>query len=137
MDEKVEVSSNKDGNAKSEDEEIYNLAGVLENTIKHSQIEMIELHHIIDELRVESFSLEEYAEAQSKELLQRKQQVEEVQEKESVINENVEGLMMDIVAPEEETTRWKAATHQEAAAGKGVEQEYVAQGYRHADIEVG
>lgn len=107
--------------------QVIRMVGVLENTLKHSQIEMIELHQIVDELRAESVSLEEHAEAQSKELLQRKQQVEELQEKESVKNENVKGLMMDIVAAEEETTKWKAATHQEAAAGKGVEQEYVAQ----------
>ena len=39
----------------------------------------------------------------------------------------VEGLMMDIAAAEEEITRWKLAAQQEAAAGKAVEQEFVAQ----------
>nr|GEU60769.1 hypothetical protein [Tanacetum cinerariifolium] len=121
------VSSNKDGNAESEDDEISTLAGALENIIKQSQIEIIELQHTVDELRAESVSLKEHADAQSKELLQRKQQVEELQEKERVANENVEGLMMDIAAAEEEITRWKVAAQQEAEAGKGVEQEYVAQ----------
>ncbi|KVI05678.1 hypothetical protein Ccrd_015989 [Cynara cardunculus var. scolymus] len=69
----------------------------------------------------------EHAEAQARELLQRKQQVEELEEKERVANENVEGLMMDIAAAEEEITRWKVAAQQEAAAGKAVEQEYIAQ----------
>ncbi|PSS26911.1 hypothetical protein CEY00_Acc08208 [Actinidia chinensis var. chinensis] len=35
--------------------------------------------------------------------------------------------MMDIAAAEEEITRWKLAAQQEAAAGKAVEQEFVAQ----------
>lgn len=35
--------------------------------------------------------------------------------------------MMDIAAAEEEITRWKVAAQQEAAAGKAVEQEFVAQ----------
>lgn len=39
----------------------------------------------------------------------------------------VEGLMMDIAAAEEEITRWKVAAQQEAEAGKAVEQDYVAQ----------
>ena len=39
----------------------------------------------------------------------------------------IEGLMMDIAAAEEEITRWKVAAEQEAAAGTGVEQEFVAQ----------
>lgn len=43
----------------------------------------------------------------------------------------VEGLMMDIAAAEEEITRWKVAAQQEAEAGKGVEQEYIAQVCSH------
>ena len=39
----------------------------------------------------------------------------------------VEGLMMDIAGAEEEITRWKVASQQEAAAGKAVEQEFVEQ----------
>lgn len=34
---------------------------------------------------------------------------------------------MDIAAAEEEINRWKDAAEQEAAAGRGVEQEFVAQ----------
>ena len=36
---------------------------------------------------------------------------------------------MDIAAAEEEITRWKVAAEQEAAAGRAVEQEFVAQVY--------
>ena len=36
---------------------------------------------------------------------------------------------MDIAAAEEEITRWKVAAEEEAAAGKAVEQEYLAQVY--------
>ncbi|CAH1433929.1 unnamed protein product [Lactuca virosa] len=111
----------------TEDDEIYNLAGALENIIKQSQLEIIELQHTVDELRAESSLLKEHVEAQRKELLQRKQEVEELEEKERIANENVEGLMMDIAAAEEEIARWKVAAQQEAAAGKGVEHEYVSQ----------
>lgn len=34
---------------------------------------------------------------------------------------------MDIAAAEEEITRWKVAAEQEAAAGRAIEQEFVAQ----------
>lgn len=34
---------------------------------------------------------------------------------------------MDIAAAEEEITRWKVAAEQEAAAGRGIEQDFVAQ----------
>ncbi|KAL9997013.1 hypothetical protein Hdeb2414_s0657g00930691 [Helianthus debilis subsp. tardiflorus] len=122
------VSSNKDGTIElDDDDEISTLAGALENIIKQSQIEIIELQHSVEELRAESSLLKERVEAQAKELLQSKQKLEELEEKERVANENVEGLMMDIAAAEEEITRWKVAAQQEAAAGKAVEQDYVAQ----------
>lgn len=34
---------------------------------------------------------------------------------------------MDIAAAEEEITRWKVAAEQEAAAGRGIEQDFAAQ----------
>ncbi|GFY88184.1 hypothetical protein Acr_06g0001240 [Actinidia rufa] len=97
------------------------------NIIKQSQLEIIDLKHSVEELRAETSLLKEHVEAQTKELNYRKQRIEELEEKERVANENVEGLMMDIAAAEEEITRWKVAAQQEAAAGKAVEQEFVAQ----------
>lgn len=119
-------SDNSAGNSDNKDDEIYTLAGALENIIKQSQLEIIELQHTVDELRAETVFLKENAEAQTKELMQKRQQVEELKEKERVANENVEGLMLDIAAAEEEITRWKAAAQQEAEAGRAIEQEYVA-----------
>ncbi|KAJ9549436.1 hypothetical protein OSB04_021979 [Centaurea solstitialis] len=115
------------GSLENKDDEIYTLAGALENIIKQSQLEIIELQHTVDELRAETSLLKENAEAQVKELMQRKEQVEKLKDKERVANENVEGLMMDIAAAEEEITRWKVAAQQEAEAGRAIEQEYVAQ----------
>ncbi|KAK6139186.1 hypothetical protein DH2020_027065 [Rehmannia glutinosa] len=125
----------------TEENEVYALASALENIIKQSQLEIIELKHSVEELstiepsltifnvaklRAESNLYKEHVDAQAKELNQWKRQVEELEEKERVANENV-GLMMDITAAEEEIMRWKVAAQQEADAGKAVEQEYVAQ----------
>ncbi|KAL3649820.1 hypothetical protein CASFOL_006223 [Castilleja foliolosa] len=119
---KVQVSPDE-----TEETEVYALASALENIIKQSQIEIIELKHSVEELRVESSLYKERVDAQAKELNHWKQRVEELEDKERVANENVEGLMMDITAAEEEIMRWKVAAQQEADAGKAVEQEYVAQ----------
>ncbi|XP_022966915.1 uncharacterized protein At3g49055 [Cucurbita maxima] len=110
-----------------EDDEIFTLAGALENIVKASQIEIIELRHSLEELRAESVVLKEHLESQSKELKLRSLQIKELEEKERIANESVEGLMMDITAAEEEIMRWKLAAEQEAAAGKAVEQEFLAQ----------
>ncbi|XP_011086685.2 leucine-rich repeat-containing protein 45 [Sesamum indicum] len=110
-----------------EENEVYALASALENIIKQSQLEIIELKHSVEELRAESNLYKEHVDTQTKELNQWKQRVEELEEKERVANENVEGLMMDIAAAEEEITRWKVAAQQEADAGKAVEKDYMTQ----------
>ncbi|KAJ9169447.1 hypothetical protein P3X46_017644 [Hevea brasiliensis] len=126
-DHKVPTSQDKDGSLDTEENEIYTLAGALENIVKTSQLEIIELQHSVEELRAEASLLKEHIEAQAKELDHRMCRIEELEEKERVANENVEGLMMDIAAAEEEITRWKVAAEQEAAAGRAVEQEFVTQ----------
>ncbi|XP_057948817.1 uncharacterized protein LOC131144284 [Malania oleifera] len=120
-------SHDKVGALETEDDEIYTLAGALENIVKASQLEIIELQHTGEGLRAESSLLKEHVEVQTKELSHMKRRIEELEEKERVANESVEGLMMDIAAAEEEITRWKVAAEQEAAAGRAVEQEFVAQ----------
>ncbi|KAK9903844.1 hypothetical protein M0R45_000884 [Rubus argutus] len=110
-----------------EEDEVYTLAGALENIVKASQLEIIELQHSAEELRAELSLLKHHVEVQAKELDRRMHKIEELEEKERLANESVEGLMMDIAAAEEEITRWKVAAEQEAAAGTGVEQEFVAQ----------
>ncbi|KAL2547099.1 hypothetical protein Fot_16332 [Forsythia ovata] len=124
---KFQASKDISSGGETEKDEVYALASALEDIIKQSQLEIIELKHSVEELRAESSLYKEHVDAQSKELNQWKQRVEELEEKERVANENVEGLMMDIAAAEEEITRWKMAAQQEAAAGKAVEQEYAAQ----------
>ncbi|KAK1348239.1 Paramyosin [Heracleum sosnowskyi] len=124
---KVLVWSDEAGAVVAEDDEVYTLASALENIIKQSQLEIIELKHTVEELRQETSLLRQQAEAQAKELVQRKQTVEELEEKEKTANENVEGLMLDIAAAEEEITRWKVAAQEEADAGKAVEHDFVSQ----------
>ncbi|CAI8618885.1 unnamed protein product [Vicia faba] len=125
---KLAASNDRSNQAeKEEEDEIYSLAGALEDVVKASQLEIIELQHTVNELRAELSLLKQHIEAQAKELDHRMHRVEELEEKERVANENIEGLMMDIAAAEEEINRWKVAAEQEAAAGTGVEQEFVAQ----------
>ncbi|KAK0574059.1 hypothetical protein LWI29_017680 [Acer saccharum] len=127
QDGKVSASHDNANDVETEKDEIYTLAGALENIVKASQLEIIDLKHSVEELRSESRLLKEHVEAQAKELSHRMRRIEELEVKERVANESVEGLMMDIAAAEEEITRWKAAAEQEAAAGGAVEQEFESQ----------
>ncbi|GAB2297890.1 hypothetical protein Dimus_031975 [Dionaea muscipula] len=124
---KLSTSPDKEGLQERGEDEIYTLAGALENIIKESQLEIIELQHSVETLRAESSFLKERLEVHAKELIHKKQRIEELEEKERAANENVDGLMMDVTAAEEEIRRWKVAAEQEAAAGRAVEQEYSSQ----------
>ncbi|CAG7864581.1 unnamed protein product [Brassica rapa] len=106
----------------TEENEIYSLASTLENIVKASQLKIVELQH-----SEEISSLRKQLDSQTKELNQRMRQIEELKEKERIANENVEGLMTDIAAAEEEIERWKVAAEQEAAAGGAVEQDFTSQ----------
>ncbi|KAJ4779737.1 paramyosin [Rhynchospora pubera] len=109
------------------DDEVYTLAGALGNTVKESQIKIIELQHLVEALRAESSLLKARLDAQTKEINQQKLQIKDLEVKERTANESVEGLMMDITAAEEEILRWKAAAEEEAAAGGAVEKEFQSQ----------
>ncbi|WZZ16544.1 paramyosin-like [Brassica napus] len=111
----------------TEENEIYSLASTLENIVKASQLKIVELQHSLEESREEISSLRKQLDSQTKELNQRMRQIEELKEKERIANENVEGLMTDIAAAEEEIERWKVAAEQEAAAGGAVEQDFTSQ----------
>ncbi|TKW31885.1 hypothetical protein SEVIR_2G135700v4 [Setaria viridis] len=107
-----------------EKDEVYTLAGALENTMKESQVKIIELQHLVEALRAESGLLRTRLEGQEKEIVQLRKQIKHLEEKERVANESVEGLMMDVTAAEEEIKRWKMAAEEEAEAGRSIEQEF-------------
>ncbi|KAK1381536.1 E3 ubiquitin-protein ligase RGLG2-like [Heracleum sosnowskyi] len=109
------------------DKTVPQMAYSLEKIIKQSQLEFIDVQHIVDKQRAEMCLLKQHVEGQAKEIIQWKQNTKDIEEKERVANENVEGLMMDIAAAEEEITRWKVAAEQEADAGKAVEKDFLAQ----------
>ncbi|XXG88803.1 hypothetical protein AAC387_Pa12g0968 [Persea americana] len=124
--ETVATHGNQDA-VENDQDEVYTLVGALEKIVRDSQLEIIDLQHSVEALRAELSLLKTHIEAQAKEISQRKHQIKELEEKERVANESVEGLMMDIAAAEEEIARWKLAAEQEAAAGRAVEQEFLAQ----------
>ncbi|KAM0930534.1 hypothetical protein ACQ4PT_000904 [Festuca glaucescens] len=108
----------------AEKDEVYTLAGALENSMKESQIKIIELQHLVEAQRAESGLLRTRMEGQEKEIGQLRKQIKHLEEKERVANDSVEGLMMDVTAAEEEIKRWKMAAEEEADAGRSIEQEF-------------
>ncbi|CAN1782209.1 hypothetical protein LINPERHAP1_LOCUS15715 [Linum perenne] len=93
----IAASHETNGPLNADEDEIYNLAGALENIVKASQLEIIELQHTVEGLRAESSLLKEHIESQAKELTHRLQKIEELEEKERVANESVIYALSTIV----------------------------------------
>ncbi|GLJ48984.1 hypothetical protein SUGI_1033470 [Cryptomeria japonica] len=111
------------GTEKGQDE-FFGLASALEHIIRTSQLEIAELRHSLGSSRAELNHLRVVSETQTKDLAAKVLRIKELEEKERAASENVEGLMMDIAAAEEEIARWRNAAEQEAAAGKAVMEEF-------------
>jgi len=105
-------------------EDGYGLASTLENIMKTSRLEIAELRRTLETLRAELEHLRRLSETQTKDLAEKTLHIQELEERERAATENVEGLMMDIAAAEEEIGRWREAAEQEAAAGKAVMEEF-------------
>lgn len=104
-------------------EDGFGLASTLENIMKSSRLEIANLRRSLETLRAELEHLRRLSETQSKDLAEKTLHIQELEERERAATENVEGLMMDITAAEEEIGRWREAAEQEAAAGKAVMEE--------------
>ncbi|KAH9318196.1 hypothetical protein KI387_019965, partial [Taxus chinensis] len=111
------------GTEKGQDE-FLSLASALENIIRTSQLEIAELRHLLEGSRAKLNHLRVVSETQTKDLASKVLHIKELEEKERAASENVEGLMIDIAAAEEEIARWRDAAEQEAAAGKAVMEEF-------------
>lgn len=105
-------------------EDGFGLASALGNIMKTSRLEIAELQRTRETLRAELEHLRRLSETQNKDLAEKTLHIQELEEKERAATENVEGLMMDIAAAEEEIGRWREAAEQEAAAGKAVMEEF-------------
>lgn len=104
-------------------EDGFGLASTLENIMKSSRLEIANLRRSLETLRAELEHLRRLSDTQSKDLAEKTLHIQELEERERAATENVEGLMMDITAAEEEIGRWREAAEQEAAAGKAVMEE--------------
>lgn len=104
-------------------EDGFGLASTLENIMKSSRLEIANLRRSLETLRAELEHLRRLSETQSNDLAEKTLHIQELEERERAATENVEGLMMDITAAEEEIGRWREAAEQEAAAGKAVMEE--------------
>ncbi|CAN6462544.1 unnamed protein product [Victoria cruziana] len=86
-----------------EEDQVFGLAAALENIVRASHLEIMELRKTVETLRVEEAQLKGQIESQAKEIAQKRQQLKVLEEKERSANENVEALKQQLQDAKERT----------------------------------
>eukprot|EP00250_Pteridium_aquilinum_P029657 c39912_g1_i1 orf=203-2251(+) len=90
---------------------------VLENELKKSRQEIFELQQFLAAARGELELLRVTSERQVTELLDKTAKIQDLENKQHLAQETIEGLRTEVAAANEDTSRWKQAATKEAEAG--------------------
>lgn len=97
--------------------EAIGMAFALENEIKKSRQEIFELQQFLAVARGEVEWLRVTSERQMKELSEKAAKIQDLEEKQFLAQETIEGFRADLAAADEDIFRWKQAATKEAEAG--------------------
>ncbi|KAJ4956068.1 hypothetical protein NE237_012851 [Protea cynaroides] len=105
------------------DQEVVSLASTVEKIMKKLRLEITQLKTSLDESRSDTERLQCLSEKQAQKIEENGLYIKELEERESMLTENVEALMMEITTAEEEIARWREACELEVEAGKNAIEE--------------
>ncbi|KAF3775809.1 Uncharacterized protein EJ110_NYTH49595 [Nymphaea thermarum] len=118
------VSSGTKVEGNESEEEVVSLASTIENMMKNLRLEISELRKSLDESRADNERLQQLTEKQAQKLSENHLYIKDLEERENMLTQNVEELMMEITEVEEDVVRWREACELEVEAGKSVIQQY-------------
>ncbi|GAB4826347.1 hypothetical protein Ancab_009213 [Ancistrocladus abbreviatus] len=105
------------------EEEVVSLASTVEKIMKNLRLEITQLRRALEESRSDIERLQSLTEKQAQEIAAQTLYIKELEDRETLLTQNVEELLMEIKATEEEVARWREACELEAEAGKTVVEE--------------
>ncbi|XP_043716564.1 uncharacterized protein At3g49055 [Telopea speciosissima] len=105
------------------DQEVVSLASTVEKIMKNLRLEITQLKTSLDESRSDTERLQSLTEKQAQKIAESALYIKELEERESMLAQNVEELMMEITTAEEEIARWREACELEVEAGKNAIEE--------------
>ncbi|KAF7821886.1 putative ATP-binding protein [Senna tora] len=94
------------------------VASTVERIMKNLRLEITQLRKSLEESRSDTERLQCLTDKQAKEIAENKLYIKELEDRERVLAQNVEELLMEIKETEEEVARWKNACELEVEAGK-------------------
>ncbi|KAL2920701.1 hypothetical protein RDABS01_012192 [Bienertia sinuspersici] len=102
----------------------FSLASTVEKTMKNLRFENNQLRRDIENSRSETERLQNLTEKQAIRISELTVYVKELEDRERILTQNVEELLVEIKATEEEVERWRKACELEVEAGKHVAKEH-------------
>ncbi|KAI9161818.1 hypothetical protein LWI28_020957 [Acer negundo] len=110
-------ASNKSDSSECE-EEVVSLASTVERIMKNLRLEITQLRRSLDESRSDTERLQSLTAKQAKTIEENMLYIKELEDRERVLTQNVEELLLEIKATEEDVARWREACELEVEAGK-------------------
>ncbi|GAB2249846.1 hypothetical protein Droror1_Dr00013205 [Drosera rotundifolia] len=105
------------------EEDVVSLASTVEKIMKNLRHEISQLRRSLEESRSDIERLQNLSEKQAQQISEQSLYIKELEDRETILTQNVEELLMEMKATEEEVDRWREACELEAEAGKNVVEE--------------
>ncbi|GAB2265184.1 hypothetical protein Dimus_000249 [Dionaea muscipula] len=105
------------------EEEVVSLASTVEKIMKNLRLEISNLRRSLEESRSDIERLQSLSGKQAQQITEQTLYIKELEDRETLLTQNVEELLMEIKATEEEVSRWREACELEAEAGKNIVEE--------------
>lgn len=115
-------SGNKSDGSECE-EEVVSLASTVERIMKNLRLEITQLRRSLEESRSDTERLQTLMEKQAQKIAENTLYIKELEDRETMLTQNVEETLMEIKETEEEVSRWREACELEVEAGKNVVEE--------------
>ncbi|KAK6250601.1 hypothetical protein QQP08_011652 [Theobroma cacao] len=100
------------------EEEVVSLASTVERIMKNLRLEISQLRRSLEESRSDTERLQSLTEKQAQKLEENTLYIKELEERERVLAQSAEELLMEIKETEAEVARWREACELEVEAGK-------------------
>ncbi|XP_015888623.3 uncharacterized protein At3g49055 [Ziziphus jujuba] len=100
------------------EEEVVSLASTVERIMKKLRLEITQLRRSLEESRSDTERLQSLTEKQAQDIAENMLYIKELEDRERVLAQNVEELLMEVKEAEAEVARWREACELEVEAGK-------------------
>ncbi|GKV31161.1 hypothetical protein SLEP1_g39888 [Rubroshorea leprosula] len=110
------TASKSDGS--ESEEEVVSLASTVERIMKNLRLEISQLRRALEESRSDTERLQSLTEKQAQKIEENTVYIKELEDRERVLAQHAEDLLMEIKETEAEVARWREACELEVEAGK-------------------